>query len=406
MTLRRLALCQLFLAASMCAAETSRAGVWVTDPLLGLAAEFSTNPGLLIVDHSAETHGALLLDLPTSYQSEASSLSLEPSFRVSDSSGYSSIASDYEHFTATGKYASDLDTLSLMGQLARDSSLYYDYLFNGSEGVRRDSTLADATWMRSLSERLNFLLDVNSSRVIYGHPSSLSSAILTDYDYTSAAPTLVWNESERTKLKLDGTFGLYEQAGGYTKSANLNLEAGLTHQLTELWTVDANAGYSKERNRIEEYLSPVIHDGRSYGPYLVGVFESSNTGSVYQVDVSRTGISWTMTGSVSRSLVPTGFAFLARQTAYQFSVDYPYNERLTLDGSVQWVKSSEPEVLGPTVNQSYLGATASAKWLITEKWSVTLTTMRVTAKYTSIEEVGTTGVSLQFTRHFNEIVWQ
>jgi hypothetical protein len=229
---------------------------------------------------------------------------------------------------------------------------------------------------------------------------------LTDYNYTSAAPALVWNESERTNLKFDGNVGLYEQSGGYTKSSNWNLQAGIKHQLTELWTLDANAGYSQERNRIEEYSGPITHDGKSYGPYLLGVAESTNNGSVYQADVSRKGTTWTMTGSLTRSLVPTGFAFLARQTAYQFNVDYPWNQRLTLDASLQWIKLSEPQLYGVTVNQRSLESTASATWLITEKWSVTLTTTRVTAKYSSIQEVGTTGVSLQFTRHFNEIVWQ
>jgi hypothetical protein len=392
MILRRWA---LVLAVSMCTAEASRAGVWVTNPVLGLAAEYSSDPALLYVEHTAETHGAVLLDAPTTFQGDASSLTLDPSFRVSDSSGYSSIASDYEHFTATGKFTSDRDTLSTTGELARDSSLYYDYLLNGSTGVRRDTTLADLSWTHALGERLNFNLDVNSSRVIYGQSSSFTT--LTDYHYSSAAPTLSWQESERTTLKIDGSFGLYDSAGGYSKSSNSNLEVGFTHQLTELWTVDGNAGYSRENNRVEYY----------FGPYLLGAYESSNTGSAFTADISRKAISWTMTGAVTRSLVPTGYAFLARQTAYQLSVDYPRTERWTFDAAARWIKTTEPQVFGATTDQSYVSVNASATYLFTEKWSVTLGASRVNAKYTPPAiEVGATGVTLQLSRHFNPIVWQ
>src|ERR1700692_3469327 len=97
MTRRARALSCLAAISVMSFANPGNAGVWVTDPVLGLVAEYSTNPGLLAVDHTAETHGAVLLDAPTAYRANAFSLTLQPSFRVSDSSGYSSLASDYEH---------------------------------------------------------------------------------------------------------------------------------------------------------------------------------------------------------------------------------------------------------------------------------------------------------------------
>src|SRR5208283_1030468 len=148
----------------------------------------------------------------------------QPSFRVSNSSGYSSLASDYAHLTAVGEFYSERNTLSVTGQVARDSSLYYDYSLNGSSGVRRDTTLADVTWVRAMTERLNFNCDLNSSRVIYGQSSSFTT--LTDYHYTSAAPSLSWQSSEQTKLSLIGNVGLYDSSGGATKSVNSNIEVG------------------------------------------------------------------------------------------------------------------------------------------------------------------------------------
>ena len=102
----------LFLAA-MCMGSGAKAGVWVTDPVLGLAADYSTNPGLRYAAHTAETHGAVLIDTPTTYHADSISLSLQPSFRISDSSGYSSLASDYAHLGVRGEIDSERNSVTV-----------------------------------------------------------------------------------------------------------------------------------------------------------------------------------------------------------------------------------------------------------------------------------------------------
>jgi hypothetical protein len=382
------------LVAAVCMGSGVRAGVWVTDPVLGLAADYSTNPGLRYAAHTAETHGAVLIDTPTTYHADSVSLSVQPSFRISDSSGYSSVASDYAHLTATAEIASERNSVTVTGQIARDSSLYYNYGLNGSAGVRRDTSLADVAWVRALTERFDFNLEANSSRVVYGKSSSFTT--LTDYRYTSAAPTLAWKTSERTTLTLVGGAGLYQSADLRTKSVNSNLELGFTRQLTELWAVSANAGYSRETNTVDEY----------FGPFLLGTFRATNTGTVFTGNVTRQGALLVLTATASRSLVPSGFSFLSLQNSYQLSLHYPRTERWTFDGHVRWLKAQEPQVLGPTVDQSYLDLGLSAAWLFTEKWTLTLRASRVTAKYTPpAVDVGAGGFTVQLSRRFAPIKW-
>src|ERR1700726_31582 len=191
-------------------ASGAKAGVWVTDPVLGLAADYSTNPGLRYAAHTAETHGAVLIDTPTTYHADWVSLSVQPSFRISDSSGYSSVASDYAHLTARGEIDSERNSVTVTGEIARDSTLYYNYGLNGSAGVRGDTSMGDGAWIRALPERLKFNLEANSSRVLYGQSGTFTT--LTDYRYTNAAPSLAWKTSERTTLNLVGGAGLYESA--------------------------------------------------------------------------------------------------------------------------------------------------------------------------------------------------
>jgi hypothetical protein len=395
MTRRALAHSCLAAVTLMSCANFARAGVWVTDPVLGLAAEFSTNPGLLVAAHTVETHGAVLIDAPTSYHANSMSLTVLPSLRITDSSGYSSLASDYEHLTVAGELDGERNTLTATAQVARDSSLYYDYLFSGSTGVRRDTTRADVTWVRALTERFDFNADVSSSRVLYGQSSSFTG--LTDYRYSSANPTLLWNTNERTTLTVQGGIGLYDSLDRTTRSVNSNIGLGFKRQLNELWSLSATTGYSRESNMISEY----------YGPFLLGVFKATDVGTVFSADVTHQGALLKVTGTASRSLVPTGFSFLARQDAYQLGFEYPRTERWTFAGHVRRLTSIEPQAFGPASNQSYIDSGLSASWLFTEKWSLTLRATWVSEKYTPPGvTVAATGFTVQLSRHFNTIKWQ
>src|SRR5580704_13073136 len=122
------------LAAAMSIASVGKAGVWGTQPVLGVSGDYSSNPALLDLPDTAETHAALLLDAPTTYVDNAFKVSFLPSFRLSNSRGYSSLDSDYEHLNVRGEFDTDLSVFTATGGVARDSSLYHDYLLSGSTG--------------------------------------------------------------------------------------------------------------------------------------------------------------------------------------------------------------------------------------------------------------------------------
>lgn len=378
-----------FTAVAMCIASASRAGVWGTDPVLGLSSDYSTNPGLLYIDHTAETHAALLIDVPTTYVADAVKFSVLPSFRISNSSGYSSLASDYEHLTLIGEFDTERSTLTATGQLARDSSLYYNYYFNGSTGVRRDSALADLNWVRALTERWNLNVDVDSTRVQYGH--SITYTTLTDYRYSSAAPSISWSANERSSFSLQAGIGDYNSLDGLTRSINSNVQLGFKRQLDELWNLSASAGVSRETDKIKTFFGP---------------FDSTADGTVFAANVTRQGERLAVSGQASRSLVPSGYAFLSRQDTYQLSASYPTSERWTFNGHVRWLRAENPQLLAPTIDQSYLELGLSAVWLFTEHWTATFMASYVTDKVSPPPtHVDASGFSIQLARHFNHIAW-
>jgi hypothetical protein len=386
MTLRRSAPLNLALA-MMSLASVSRAGVWGIEPVVGVAADHSTNPALLQANYAAETHAALLLDSPTTYNADAVKFTVLPSFRLSDSAGYSSLASNYARLNVLGEIDTERSSLSASGGISRDSSLYRDYLFNGSFGVRRDTATADVKWDRALTERSEFSIDVNSLRVRYGHSSG--AAVLTDYSYSSAVPALSWQISERTKLTGSGGIGLYQSSDGATKSVNTHLELGFVRQLTELWALTANAGISKETDQFRR-------------PF--GTLKSTNNGTVFKASLTRQASLFSLSAAASRQLTPSGLAFLSRQDAYELHASYPYSERLSFMADARRVKLAIPQFAGPAIHQSYSVVGLTTTWRWTEKWTLTANATYITTSYAyTAANVAATEISLALSRHFNRI---
>lgn len=400
MTLMRLGCCCW--GAAVVLANLAKAGVWGSQPVIGLAGDYYTNPALLTIPNSAESHGDLLLDAPTSYVGNAYKFSVLPSFRFSNAQGYSALDSDYEHLNLINEFDGPLSTLTVNAGASRDSSLYRDYLLDGSTGVRRDGILGDVNWDRQLTERLEFNADGSWTRVQYGHAAGVGT--LVDYKYASLAPTLNWLESERAKLTFAAGVGRYDSLNGLTRSLNESAQLGFIDKLTERWTLTAAAGYSHASNSANERVPEIVFT--PFGPEIVLVpeeFRSSQNGSVYNVAAERQGERWTLDASVSRQLLPTGFAFLSQQQSYELKYTWNATERWVLSGDVRRLSYRQPEALNEPildVNISYL--TLSAVWQWTEHWTASFMVTRVMEHYSNPSRgLDSSGVSVEVARHFD-----
>ena len=389
------------LAAAMSIASLSEAGVWGAQPLVGISGDYSTNPGLLNLPNTAESHGALLLDAPTTYNGDAFKLSVLPSFRLSDTQGYSSLDSDYEHLNVTSEFDTARSALILSAGLARDSSLYHDYILDGATGVRRDTATADLNWDRHLTERLEFSTDISSSRVRYGQ--SVGVGTLTDYKYTSVSPTLAWDESERTKITATASAGQYKSLDGTTKSTNANLQLGFVKKLAEIWSLSASGGYSRSNNEIDITEQFLEFTGNGFTVVSVPIaVKSSQNGSVFSATLSRQTELLTLTADASRQLSPTGFAFLSRQDSYGLKATYAATEHWTFGADAHRVIYQQPQRNGAVIDLDINYLKASATWQWTEHWTVSMNASYLLEHYgTPSIGIASTGVSVELSRQFD-----
>ncbi len=387
-------------------ASHSRAGVWGMEPSVGVAGDYASNPALLNLPHTAEGHGALLLDAPVIYNGDAFKVSLFPSFRFGTGGGYSSLDSDYQHFNAKGEFDAERSVFTASAGVTRDSSVYYNYLLNGGAGVRRDAATADLSWDRYLTARTDFNIEVNSTEVRYGEPPA-GTPTLIDYSYTSVISALGWNATERSRFTASAAVGRYSSRDDTTRSNNVNLQLGYVRQLDELWTLTATAGYSHAVNKADETVE--FLEFTPEGPEIVRVsqtFSSAQNGSVYSVNLTRQANLLTMTFAASRQLIPTGFAYLSRQNSLVVAAHYPIFERWTLGADASWSRYQNPPIARATgdtdVTTGYFSLSAACQW--TERWTVTMGASRVIDKSSSASfQLSSNSVSIKASYKFNRI---
>ena len=341
-----------------------------------------------------------------SYNADDFKFLASPSFRVGDSKGYSSVTSDYEHLNLKGEFDTERDVLTATAILDRDSSLYQDYLTNGTAGVQRDSAIGDVNWDRFLTERVDFNTDLNWMQVKYGEAVGVET--LVDYKYTSITPTLSWNTSERNKITFIASVGRYDSLDGTTESRNGNLQGGFVRQLSEIYSLTAAAGYTRALNRLDTSEQFLVFTPN--GPEIVAIpikEESSQNGTIYSINLARHGERLSLNATASRQLVPSGFAYLSRQEAFEMQGTYTYSDRWSFGADARYLKAQDAELEGQVVDRVLNFFTLSASWLWTEHWTVKLSASRVTEKFQSPDvRLVSNEVALTLSRQFNHINFQ
>lgn len=369
---------------------TASAGQWTSEPNVGLSSEYSSNPELRIQNAAAETHAALTVYAPAYFRTETFNFSILPRFRLSDSRGYESLASNFAHLDLQAVRISELGSLTASAGYARDSSLYRDTLsLTGTLGVRRDTKSAGLDWQQTLTERTN--LDVGGAwtEARYDQPPGATS--LTDYRYSSFSPSLSVAVSERDKLQVLGSLGRYESLDGTTQSQSTDLRLGFQRQAGERWSVFASAGLSRANNRINRFI--------------IGPVESTQTGTVYDLRATRQATRFSVVAEATRSLRPSGYAFLTRETSYEISGNYALSEHLGLSGGARWQETANPQFGSqPRLDGRSINFRMALAWQWRANWYLQSATSHIHQDYGQAQNsAAANGVSVEVFHSFKRI---
>jgi hypothetical protein len=346
---------------------------WSTTPRVGISGDYESNPGLHTIDVASEEHVAAIFNVPLTYNVDNIECAVTGAGRISNATGYSSLASNYFHLDAVSQFSNDRSTASLQAHLARDSSLYFiGGLVNGI-GVRRDTESTTGDYTYSVSPRNQLQLDASWSQVRFDQPPNLTG--LLDYRYLSVGPTYAYLLTERDTLKLLGNYGHYESLNGQTKSNSENVQVAYVRQLAELWTLSTSAGYSRAQNTqtVDIFIPPFF--------FVPETVKSNQNGAVYSVSLTRQGDRLTLSAGISQALQPAGFAYLLREDSYTVSATFLQSERWDYQLSANLQKGPEPGANGPVSSQRYIFAEATANWHWSAQWLLSFHAIRVSNRY-------------------------
>ncbi len=376
-------------------AQAAAAEPWSTEPRVGVAAEYASNPLLRGADGRAETHAAALLDLPVRYDGDGVEFAFVPDGRISDSRGYSSLASDYLHVNSDLKFIGERGSAALQAGVARDSSLYaFGNQFNAI-GVRRDTASLGGNWIQAVTERSKWELDAAWMHVRYGDAGNLG--FLDSYRYLSAGPTYSFAATERDTLNLSANYGHYQALSGLTESKSETLQAGYLRQLSETWSLNASAGYSRSKDSQKIF----------FGTFYLGSTGTNQNGGVYSASVARKGENLSVSAGLSRALQPTGLAFLSRQDSVTVNLAYTASERWDFSLAGTWQRNVNPLIgsqiaAGPQESTArYTSVQWTANWHWTQQWVASLHLLRIGDRYgPPTISAASSGASLEISRQF------
>jgi hypothetical protein len=392
----------LLTAAAVMTYATAGADPLSVEPLIGVAAEYASNPFLATGASHGVSDEALSLDLPTHYDLDSTHFTLLPSVRVSDKGTYSSLNSDYFHLTGLATYSSDLQTLTLRAGANRDSSLWQYGVVSQGLGVRTDSFNAGADWQYALTERTGIELGGSWSRNLYDDTATLIG--LVDYRYLSEQAGVNYAVTERNTLQLFVNESQYQSLDHITASHSVAAQLGITRQVTEQWTAAATLGYAKSDNSQSVYVGPFDIGGVLFGPYYEGTVKSVQRGPVFNASAKWKNETLTFSANASRTYAPTGFEYLSRQDLVALDLTKVLSERWSYAGHISYEDTSTPTFGGTDYTTHYYSARLSATWHWTPVWMISLTTNWVGARYSPPPtSAQSTNVALQVSRQFLRI---
>jgi hypothetical protein len=372
------------------------------EPLVGAAAEYSSNPFLLSSDQRSASDVALAVSDPTHYDLDNVHFTISPSIRYSSGGSYASLASNYFHLNGSSQWTTELDSVSATAGLGRDSSLLQSGLSSNGLGVRTDSISGGLSWQRKLTPRSVFSVSGNWSRVFYSQNASATGLI--DYRYTSFAISESYALTERTKLQVFASGGKYRAHDDLSGSKNYSLQMGLDRQLTAVWDLSLVAGFARSDNSHNSFAGPFRRDGMVVGPFFVGTVKSEQKGPVYSGSLVRSGEQSTLSATLSRSFLPSGFNFLSREDIGAIDMSYTMSERWAFDGKVSYQSTVTPALEGQSNAVRYVSSQLSANWHWTADWVVSLHGNWASVKYQLPPlSAQSTGVSVQISRQFLRI---
>jgi hypothetical protein len=325
---------------------------------------------------------AVLADLPVTYAGDSQSFEFDPRLRWAKTHGDLALLSDYQYLDGIWKFTSERTSLLASAAWHRDSTLYTPFenaaLFG--RNLRRLEYTANLAWQWAASERSDLQLVSAWDQVSY---SQNSSSGLDNFRYGQAALEYERALTERWQWTSSIGFGRYELRNQSYRSDNRFAQTALTRALSELWSLNANVGYSNlNANQTSLVCCEIVPGPGGDQLQLIPVKNTSSRGTAsYALSLERKALRWTLDIAASRAIQPSGLGALLTQDDASVKASLAATERLTLGALLHAARQSDSLRRLSLGDQRYYDADLNAVWLWTEHWTLGLQTAYIRQRY-------------------------
>lgn len=353
---------------------SARAATVSSESSMGVATNYNSNPYLLPADAHAAESAAVLLNLPITYNSAATSFDLAPRFRFAQTRGAEALLSNYQYLDSDWKLLSDRNTFSASAAWHHDSTLYNEFEngeLSGRSLGRLEQTAA-LDWQRALSERGAVHLSGSWDKVDYSQSNGTG---LANFNYGQGSARYDWSLSERWQWSTTAGVGDYELLDRSNRSEQRFVQTSLSRALSERWSMSAQIGYSHLSSSTQgSVCSETLQIGNNlYCLQFAQVQQTTSGGSGnYVLSVERKSERFVLDAAVSRAIEPSGLGGLLTQDDVSVRDSYEWTERWTLNATLHAARLADALQgiqLGDRRNSDVdLGAV----WQWTEHWTLQL----------------------------------
>jgi hypothetical protein len=303
----------------------------------------------LVSDGGETIDGAgLEFDVALERATENSQLTLAPRVR-SARYGASEFDTDEQYLALRYSRSAERYSWQVGADLARDTTLTSELLDTGLIDSRKRHQL-DAfagSFTCSLSARDQLGAQLNYQRNSYPDAGLTS---LADYDYAAIVLTYARLLSERVTIGSQLNGGRLTVPATDLVSHDYGARLTLASRLSPAWRLALSAGVDR-----------TVADARD------------DTGTVYSVELARSGelTDWRLTAGLS--VVPSGSGVLVHRTDYAFSFSRRLSAHLGASFDMRHVDNEDLQIGLVRENRQYQRAGTALLWQLAEHWSLSLT---------------------------------
>jgi hypothetical protein len=340
----------LFTSACLCAAGCAGAAEWSASPVLGWTLDHDSNRQLSPDGRSGDG-GFVQLDLTLLRDTGVSTLSLRPHIDLQRYSSDTARDADNRSLQAAGTWRSTRSTLSAQASYAQENTLNQEFTGTGVVGVdlQRLSKQAAFSWTyEQAKDRDHLDVQLSYSDIAY-QGDFIYRFSGYRYPYLSVTQTLGLSSRSSLQLTAYGSQVSTPENPFDSDSNSVGAQIGFSHDLTSRISTLVSGGYSRQ----------------TFG-------DSSESGYIGRVEVSRTDVRGKWRLFAQRNVTPGAFGTLVTQNEAGIQFDRYFAPRWSGGFAVAMLTNDDLAQAPSNEVHRYNHADGWLRWEATRTWTINL----------------------------------